>query len=139
MSRLSRPTGEGLLLAALLLVVLGVACRGLRSPEPAELTEARLLVAAAQLALPEARRACPATPDPGACQGITDGVDDLLAVVEPQLVACEGEATSPERQTCEANRLEELRKRLPELKRLVLLVGQLARGKAPAPVPSGAP
>lgn len=136
-ARLPRPHLGEVLLLATLLVVLVQACRGLRSPEPSELTEARALVLAAQLALPEARRACPATPDPALCQGIADGVDDLLAVVEPQLVACEGEAASPERKTCEVERLEEVRRRLPELRRLVGLVGQLARGKAPAPAPSG--
>lgn len=136
-ARLPRPHLGELLLLATLLVVLVQACRGLRSPEPSELTEARVLVGVAQLALPEARRACPATPDPALCQGIADALDDALVILEPQLVACEGEAASPERRACEANRLEEVRKRLPELRRLVLLVGQLARGKAPAPAPSG--
>lgn len=134
-ARLPRPHLGELLLLATLLVVLGEACRGLRSPEPAELAEARALVLGAQLALPAARRACPATPDPGACSGIADALDDALAILEPQLVACEGEAASTERQACEVERLEEVRKRLPELRRLVGLVGQLAQGKAPRSAP----
>lgn len=138
LARLPRPTLGELLLLATLLVVLGEACRGLRSPEPAELTEARALVLGAQLALPEARRACPATPDPVLCQGIADALDDALAILEPQLVACEGEAASPARQACEVERLEEVRRRLPELRRLVGLVGQLARGKAPRAAPPSA-
>lgn len=138
MSRLPRPHLGELLLLATLLVVLVEACRGLRSPEPSELTEARALVGVARLSLPLARGACPTTPDPALCQGIADGLDDLLAVIEPQLVACEGEATSAERQACEVERLEEVRKRLPELRRLVGLVGQLAQGKAPRAAPPSA-
>lgn len=101
------------------------ACRSPRSPEAPDLADARALVLAAQLALPAARQACPATPDPAACSGVADALDDLLAVVGPQLEACQ---ETEGREACEAERLDELRKRLPELRRLVLAVAKLARG-----------
>lgn len=106
-------------------VLMAVACPSPRSPEAPELADARALVLAAQLALPAARQACPASPDPAACSGVADALDDLLAVVAPQLDACQ-EAEG--REACEAERLDELRKRLPELRRLVRSVAALARG-----------
>lgn len=88
------------------------------------MADARALVLAAQLALPLARQGCPASPDPAACSGVADALDDLLAVVAPQLEACQEAET---REACETERLDELRKRLPELRRLVAQVAALAK------------
>lgn len=145
--RLPRPTLGELLLLATALVVLLQACLGPRSAEPSELTEARVLVAGARLVEPAARQVCQGVPEPPVCHALVDGLDDVLAVVEPQLVACTGSATDPERQACEAERLAELRQRLPELRRLARLVAGLARGAVPttsssapsAPAASSAP
>lgn len=137
--RLPRPTLGELLLLATALVVLLQACLGPRSAEPSELTEARVLVAGARLARPAARQVCQGVPEPPVCHALVDGLDDVLAVVEPQLVACPGSAADPERQACEAKRLAELRQRLPELRRLARLVAGLARGAVPTTSSSAAP
>lgn len=135
---LPRPTLGELLLALPLIVMLLAACFGPRSAEPSELTEARVLVAGARLVEPGARTVCQSAPTPAACHGIVDGLDDLLAIVEPQLVACQGEASSPELVACEVERVGELRKRLPELRRLAKLVAGLARGNLPSSAASSA-
>lgn len=95
------------------------------SPEPPELADARVLVSAAGVVLPLARQTCPTLPDPAACSGVLDAVDDALAVVGPQLEACQEAET---REECEAARLVELRKRLPELRRLLALAARVAGG-----------
>lgn len=122
------------------LVVALEACRGPRSPEPAEMAEARALVTTARIALPLAASTCPLVADrmPN-CSGVLDALGDGLAIVEPLLSSCPPAAPEPERVECEANRLEELRQRLPELRRLVGVVAKLARGEAPPPAASGAP
>lgn len=94
-------------------------------PEPSELADARVLVSAAGVVLPLARQTCPTLPDPASCSGVLDAVDDLLVVIGPQLEACQEAET---REACEAERLAELRQRLPELRRLVSAAARLAGG-----------
>ncbi len=125
-------------IGGLALVVALEACRGPRSPEPAELAEARALVTTARITLPLARTTCPLVQDRmPLCEGTLDALEDGLAVVEPLLASCPAGAPESDRVTCEANRLEEIRARLPELRRLAGVVAGLARGQAPAPASSG--
>lgn len=97
------------------------ACSGrpAASPEPPELAEARTLVTLARLALPSARQLCATAADPRPCTSALDGLDDVLVIVAGQLDACQETET---REACEAERLDELRERLPELRRLVALI-----------------
>ncbi len=114
------------------------ACRGPRAPEPAELAEARALVTTARITLPLARTTCPLVADRMPyCEGTLDALEDALAIAEPLLASCPAGAPEPDRSQCEANRLEEMRARLPELRRLAAVVAGLARGQAPAPAQSG--
>jgi len=125
-------------IGGLALVVALEACRGPRAPEPAELAEARALVTTARITLPLARTTCPLVQDRMPyCQGTLDALEDALAIAEPLLASCPAGQPEPERVTCEANRLEEIRARLPELRRLATVVAGLARGQAPAPAQSG--
>ena len=121
-------------------VIYAAACRPPRAPEPAELAEARVLVATARITLPLARATCPLVADRMPyCEGTLDALADALAVAEPLLASCPAGAPEPEHSECESNRLEEIRARLPELRRLAAVVAGLARGEAPAPAASGAP
>lgn len=123
-----------------ILAVVLVACHP-ANPEPSAVTEARVLVAAAGPVLASARPVCAALPpDRGeACTATVDALAAVVATMGPLLDPCPGDPADEERQVCEASRLEEIRARLPELRRLAAVVAGLARGQAPAPSSSGAP
>ena len=129
-------------LATLLLlavVLVEAACRGVRAPEPDEVAEARRLLDAAALTLPLARLACPATPRPDLCAASLRAAAATVEATRPLLAPCP--ATNPadptDRYLCEQERVEAVRRALPDLRRAAADLADAAEGRAPtSPAPS---
>mgnify|MGYP002144259391 CR=1 FL=1 len=106
-------------LATLLLlavVLVEAACRGVRAPEPDEVAEARRLLDAAALTLPLARLACPATPRPDLCAASLRAAAATVEATRPLLAPCPAAdpADPTDRYLCEQERVEAVRRALPE-------------------------
>jgi hypothetical protein len=132
-------------LASLLLlavVLVEAACRGVRAPEPDEVAEARRLMDAAALTLPVARLACPATPRPDLCSASLRAAAATLDAARPLLAPCpEATPADPaDRYLCEQERIEAVRRALPDLRRAAADLADAAEGRAPtSPAPSATP
>lgn len=134
-------------LATLLLlavVLVEAACRGVRAPEPDEVAEARRLLDAAALTLPVARLACPATPRPDLCAASLRAAAATVEATRPLLTPCpDADPADPtDRYLCEQERVEAVRRALPDLRRAAADLADAAEGRAPSapsvsPAPSG--
>ena len=129
-------------LATLLLlavVLVEAACRGVRAPEPDEVAEARRLLDAAALTLPLARLACPATPRPDLCAASLRAAAATVEATRPLLAPCPAAdpADPTDRYLCEQERVEAVRRALPDLRRAAVDLADAAEGRAPtSPAPS---
>lgn len=132
-------------LAALLMlavVLIEAACRAPRLPDTSdEVAEARAIVDGLATALPLARMACPALPRPDVCTAAVQTAARAAATVEPLLVPCPDDKKAPDptdRYLCEAERVEAVRKALPDLRAAAEDVAALVRGEVPPvrPAPS---
>lgn len=112
-----------------LLALVLTACTPAASPEPAALSEARMLVALSGPVLASARPVCAALPpDRGeACTAALDALASVVATATPLLTPCPGEVDDPERQVCEVDRLDKVRATLPELRRRVTEAAAVVR------------
>lgn len=131
-------------LATLLLlavVLVEAACRGVRAPEPDEVAEARRLLDAAALTLPLARLACPATPRPDLCAASLRAAAATVEATRPLLAPCPAAdpADPTDRYLCEQERVEAVRRALPDLRRAAVDLADAAEGRAPTSTAPSAP
>lgn len=129
-------------LVLLAVVLVEVACRPARVPDASdEIAEARGIVETVSAALPLARLACPRLPHPAVCAASVKAAAAVVATAEPLLAPCPDDDGDPTgRYLCEQERLEAVRKTLPDLRAAAADVAALVSGQMPAPrTPTAAP
>ena len=133
-------------LVLLAVVLVEVACRPARVPDASdEIAEARAIVDGLATALPIARMACPALPRPDVCAAAVQTAGRAAATVEPLLVPCPDDENAKrvpdptDRYLCETERVEAVRKALPDLRAAAEDVAALVRGEVPPARPSATP